>query len=194
MNRERAKATFHHPVAVRAYREFYRFIRWAKHLIGRNGDGSGLLLDIHGQSHREGWIELGYAINRGQLNNNKVGDDQIESLVNLSSIRSIAQKISKKSSKQSFEDILRGSKSLGRYLTNQDRSYRVVPSPKIPSPGRGGYFCCNYIVRNQGSRSSGKIDAIQIETHKKYRTSEVTYKDYARKLAAALREFMKHYE
>ena len=30
MNRERAKATFHHPAAVLAHREFYRFIKIAK--------------------------------------------------------------------------------------------------------------------------------------------------------------------
>ena len=55
----------------------------------------GLLIDIHGQTHDEGWIELGYLLSANELNT-KVSAAE-------SSIRQMASL-----SQHSFEDLLRG--------------------------------------------------------------------------------------
>ena len=58
------KGTFGITEAADAWKAYHGFIDKAKQDIG----GPGLLIDIHGQSHPEGWIELGYTLSQGQLN------------------------------------------------------------------------------------------------------------------------------
>ena len=188
MNRPLNIATFHHPSAVLAYREFHRYIALAKSLVGRHGDGTGLLIDVHGQNHAEGWIELGYALSKDLIN--KIQDlSSNKSLLNQSSIRSLAQRVSQY---VNFEDLVRGTKSLGKYLQGQNPNFTVVPSPKTPRPDTGGYFCCNHIIKTHGSRHHGNIDAVQVETPRKYREDD-TYNRYVNDLATAVVHFMKLY-
>ena len=53
-NREVNEATFGDSDATTAYNEYFDYIDDAKTDVG-----TGLLLDMHGQSHSEGWVELG---------------------------------------------------------------------------------------------------------------------------------------
>ena len=82
-----------------AYNDFHFFIKkyFAIDLMGRSSNQyeQGLLIDIHGQTHAEGWIELGYLLSAKELDT-KVFAYQ-------SSIRQMASL-----SKYSFEDLLRG--------------------------------------------------------------------------------------
>ena len=55
VNREEDEATFGDGAATTAYKEFHNFVGDAKEDIG----GPALLLDIHGMTHSEGWVELG---------------------------------------------------------------------------------------------------------------------------------------
>ena len=64
VNVEMDKGTFGVAEAVEAWTAYHAFIQSAKEGIS----GPGLLIDIHGQSHPEGWIELGYTLSREQLN------------------------------------------------------------------------------------------------------------------------------
>ncbi len=82
-----------------AYNDFHFFIKkyFVTDLMGPSEKKfeQGLLIDIHGQSHAEGWIELGYLLTSKEL------DTQV--FANKSSIRLMASL-----STYSFEDLLRG--------------------------------------------------------------------------------------
>lgn len=177
-NRELGEATFYQPLSVKAYNEYHRFAAKAKASI----TGNGLFLDIHGQTHSKGWHEFGYLLSRNALNSRGRLNPRH------SSIRALAAR-----SKFNFDSIVRGSKSLGFYLEQQDKKYRSVPSPKNKRPQKHDYFSGGYNTKIYGSQAGGKVDAIQIEAHSKVRTRS-TYKSFSKKLAKAIKAFMdKHY-
>lgn len=64
VNSKIEKGTFGVPEAVEAWNAYHNFIEKAK----RDISGPGLLVDIHGHSHPEDWIELGYTLSHDQLN------------------------------------------------------------------------------------------------------------------------------
>ncbi|CAH1782489.1 unnamed protein product [Owenia fusiformis] len=178
-NRDADQAAFGVPETKRAYDEFHEFVNNAKLAISPS---SGLLLDIHGvQSHPEAWVELGYRLTKSNLNKNTV-------LAEYSSIKNLAA-----TSSYTFEQILRGDKSLGHFMLRENLSFnsRVVPSPDTPSPGSGGYYRGGYITKHHGSRYAGTIDAIQIESPRPLR--DLLYngdKAYAIDLANAVIGFL----
>ena len=102
-----------------------------------------------------------------------------------SSIRHLAGKVS-----ISFENVLRGTKSFGGYLSEYGHS--VVPSPSIPGPDGGAYFSGGYNTRVHGSRDGGQIDAIQIESPRSLR-NEAAGPGYAREIAEVIDAFMKEH-
>ncbi|XP_013394497.1 uncharacterized protein LOC106161963 [Lingula anatina] len=59
-NREIGEATFNVAAALTAFNEYHQFITDAR----ANITGAGLLFDMHGQSHPEKWIELGYLMSK----------------------------------------------------------------------------------------------------------------------------------
>ena len=63
VNSEIDKGTFGVAEAVEAWKAYHGFIEKAK----RDISGPGLLIDVHGQSHPEEWIELGYTVSDVQL-------------------------------------------------------------------------------------------------------------------------------
>ena len=194
-NRPKPEATFYNKYAKKAFDEFFGFIRDAKKRIGLQGDGAGLIVDLHGQAHPEGWNEIGYLVIKERLNGEKGKTvAKLRPLAKYSAIKSLAARVAKKKPSVSFEQLLRGSKSLGKYMNDQKRYYRVVPSPYIPKPGKGHYFKGGYITETCGSRYSGKIDALQIETHYNFRTPLTVRRAYVQDLAVALKNFMKHYD
>ncbi|XP_069090605.1 uncharacterized protein [Pleurodeles waltl] len=148
-NREKEEATFGVPQAELAWEEFTDFINVSKSQVGR-----GLLVDIHGQVHPEQWIELGYTLSKASLDSGKFTAAQ-------SSIHRLAQDYSD----VSFETLLRGERSLGNFIEEQNgiNNYICVPSPKNPGPNGGNYFAGGYITETFGSKKSGLVDAIQIE-------------------------------
>ncbi|XP_072286326.1 uncharacterized protein [Pyxicephalus adspersus] len=146
-NRDKNEAAFGVPEAEKAWEEFMGFIRTAKSRMS-----TGLLIDIHGHSHAEGWVELGYLISKTNLDSGKFtsADTSIYSL-------------SRRRLGTSFDSLLRGSQSLGKLIEEQNAKYVSVPSPSNPGPNGGNYFSGGYIVATHGSKSSGEVDAIQIE-------------------------------
>lgn len=181
-NREKDEATFDVVDAKAAYDEFHWFIGQAKSSISQVGDGNGLLLDIHGQSHPEEMTELGYMVIKDRLN----GVDGKVPVAQYSSIRSLANRVN-----IDFESLLRGDNSLGHYL--QDNGHNTVPSPVNPKPGSAQYFTGGHIIKTHGSRYGGEIDAIQVEIPKPMRNSNEA-EEYASHLASAVFKFMReHY-
>ncbi|XP_053565255.1 uncharacterized protein LOC128655704 [Bombina bombina] len=149
-NRDKEEASFGVPQAEQAWNEFMDFIHMAKSNISK-----GLLIDIHGQSHPEQWIELGYTISRANLDSSK-----------FSAKDSSTYSLSNDLYNVPFETLLRGNRSFGKFIEEQNQKYVCVPSPTNPGPNGGNYFSGGYIIQTHGSKSHGKVDAIQIELPK----------------------------
>ena len=177
-NREVEQATFGEPEAVTAYNEFHGFIKEARSgVVGR-----GLYIDMHGQRHPDGWIELGYLIKKDNLNIDNMHGDK-------SSLKHLAYVFK---DKYIFEDIVYGKDSLGTYL--QQEGYNTIPSGCNKKPGMdGGYYAGGYNTQTYGSRLTGKIDGIQIETHAQYRNAE-KYENYTKALGRSIAKFWRKYD
>lgn len=172
-NREKEEATFGIPQAEKAWRDFMTFMRSAKsQMLG------GLIVDIHGQAHPEQWIELGYTISKASLNSGKFSASG-------SSIRYLASQVHD----VSFGTLLRGSRSLGKFIEGQNKTfYPCVPSPTNPKPKTGNYYKGGYITKTFGSRYTGTVDAIQIELPQWVRDVK-EYPKFCKALARAIVHF-----
>ena len=168
-NRNITEACLNVPEAIVAYNEFHEFLCKAKKSVN-----TGLLLDVHGHTHQEEWVELGYLISKQDLLKNNLRPEK-------SSIRSLAS-----TSAFCFRDLLTGSVSLGKFL--QDEGIETVPSPQIQSTN-GNCYTGGYNILQHGSLLTGSIDAIQIEAHRKYRNKEQSPK-FVSVLARAIKRFM----
>ena len=82
-----------------AYDDYHRMINayFEKEFMLAGNYQQGLLLDIHGHSHSEAWVELGYLLKGSELNGSlKNNRSSINHLVSISS--------------NSLEDLIRGKK------------------------------------------------------------------------------------
>lgn len=145
--------------------------------------GTGLTLDIHGHRHEEARVELGYLITGSKLNTTDQALDQDGKLPKMTSIRDLDKR-----SPQSFAGLVRGPKSLGALLENQE--FPAIPSPAHPSPGKSVYFSGAYDITAHGSRDEGTISAIQIECPwVGVRDKEQNRRRFAKALAIALGQY-----
>lgn len=122
--------------------------------------GVGLVIDVHGQAHKENWTELGYRIKKKELN-----------AENYTEMRTSIHQLQVRSG-LSLKELITGRMSMGHFLSEQD--YRVVPSGKIPKPDNGGYYSGGYNTETYGSSKNvpGRCtDAIQFEVAKNLRFS-----------------------
>ncbi len=155
-NRELTEAAQGDHTAELAWQEWQGFIGKAKTSL-RQQFNAGLYIDLHGQRHKEGRVELGYMIAPQMLRQSDTMLNQASLVIQASSIRELDQR-----SPTSFIELLRGPTSLGGML--QQRGYKAVPSPAIPAPQEGElYFRGGYNTDTHGSRKSGTISAVQIE-------------------------------
>lgn len=175
------EGTFGVPKSLAAWKSYHATIEAAKSAVG----GRGLLLDIHGHSHAENWIELGYGIGRDKLNCAafEPRDTTIGRLYE-----------EHKTSGRDVDacNLVQGSDSLGGLLERS--GYKVVPSPAYPIPGDGNYFSGGYSVLFHGSKRGGRFDAIQIESPFELRSSASARRRYADSLGRAVAEYLRlHY-
>ena len=169
------KATFNVEEAKTAWLSFHEYIDHAKQCIS----GCGLFIDIHGQSHPEEWIELGYCLTATQL-------DKADFDSSVTSLRNIAS-----SQHLDMQELISGSESLGAYL--EHAGYSTVPSPQNPSPRGNSYYAGGYNTERHGSKSSGYIDAIQIECPRIVRDKS-TAPQFSKSLANSIYKFWRqHY-
>ena len=147
VNRELDNAAQHNALAEQAWRDYHLFIEHARNQV-RHNCGTGVIFDIHGQSHPEKMIELGYALSSEQLNATPRPEH--------SSIRSLNNR-----SRHNFDNILRGPQSLGARLSLE--GFETVPSPSHRAPGTAKYYSGGYTIQQWGSTAGGTIDAIQLE-------------------------------
>lgn len=155
-NREIKEAAQGDPVAEQAWHDWQGFIVKAKTRLMEQF-GVGLYIDLHGQRHPEGRVELGYMISPERL---REPDDKLEKAtlaIHACSLRELDQR-----SPASFVELIRGKTSLGGML--QARGFLSVPSPDVPAPKEGElYFRGGYNTDTHGSREGGTISALQIE-------------------------------
>ena len=145
--------------------------------------GSGLLLDIHGQSHSQ-HIELGYLLTPSVLDKS---DATLDS-GNYAASSSIPHLASTNKNGLSFSQILRGTDSFGGYLYRN--GLECVPRPGYASPGNSPYFYGGYTTRMYGSNGGGVIDAIQCEFRYSYRDTESERLRAASAFAKSISEFL----
>ena len=125
----------------------------------------------------------GYRISKSRLN----AETGIEGLADSSSIKLLAAK--RVSDAISFDDLVRGSPSLGSFLEQQD--VITVPSPANRSPESGKYLVGSSWLYNQ---YRDLIDMIQMYAPFKYRNSPEAIDEFAGKLASAVAAFYQsHY-
>lgn len=178
-NRELTEAAQGDPKAEASWKEYHEFIERSRKQVTEQF-GKGLYLDLHGQSHSEGWIEWGYTISARSLAQSEL--DSPSSLDHLLSI-----------SDDSLAQLISGPKSLG--ARTQALGYASVPSPDHPTPGGGHYFSGGYSTRRHGSREGGTIDGVQLELPRRLRLDTGNQRRLGRDLAAALIGFLnEHYE
>ena len=142
----------------KAYKDFHNMIEtnFCKNFMLNSKYEQGLLLDIHGQTHKEQRIELGYLLTGTDLNKPTLDSN----LVNRSSIAKLASV-----SHQKFEELIRGSSySLGGIIENRFH-LNVVPSPNIPGPKNTQYYTGGFITNYYSSAemSDYRLNCIQIE-------------------------------
>jgi N-formylglutamate amidohydrolase len=155
-NREVLEAAQQDPIAQQAWQDYHGFIERASTAV-RAQFPCGLYLDIHGHSHPERRVELGYMIAPEMLRRSDYHLGQAILAIRTSSIRELDTR-----SPASFIDLLRGPQSLGALL--QAQGYPSVPSPAVPAPKEGElYFRGGYTVDRHGSHDGRTLSAIQIE-------------------------------
>jgi hypothetical protein len=155
-NREIKEAAQGDPIAEQAWSDWQGFIVKAKARVTEQF-GVGLYIDLHGQRHPEGRVELGYMIAPEKLREPDELLEKASLAIRASSIRELDQR-----SPASFVELLRGKTSLGGML--QERGYLSVPSPAVPAPKEGElYFRGGYNTDTHGSHAGGTFNAVQIE-------------------------------
>ncbi|ORZ17613.1 hypothetical protein BCR42DRAFT_412115 [Absidia repens] len=156
--------------------------------------GHGLLLDIHGQAHKEGMVELGYLLSGDALRSVSTNDS---ALVKQSSIQLLASRLQKSgSTATAAASLLRGNGSFGHAMmvnstgNEASLSVQVVPSPSYPYPENGTlYFRGGYTTK----RYHTTLDVIQVESPKSLRFSKEGRKLLCDNLAKAAIFMLDHY-
>jgi hypothetical protein len=183
-NRDLEEAAQGEPTAVATWRRYHGAAEQMRKQVVRQ-HGTGLLLDIHGQRHEEGWVEFGYLIPGTLLNAPDEALNRNTLLPTNSSIRELDQR-----SPQSLVQLLRGPQSLGGMI--EQRGFRSVPSPVTPGPGKAQYFSGSYDITAHGSRDEGTVSAIQVECPwEGVRDKPENQRRFARALSEALGEYFK---
>ena len=167
------------------WNEYHNLIRLAKDAVTIS-HGRGLLIDVHGHGHTLQRIELGYNLSTSTLNQSSFTTAD----KNSSCIRELANR-----TRVTFQELLRGSLSLGTFLTT--RGYPSIPSLSDPNPGKtngtdNDYFSGGYTVEIHGTMSpnTGTINAIQMECNfTGVRDSSESRAAFAAELVSALEEY-----
>jgi N-formylglutamate amidohydrolase len=158
LNRSRNTALCEDKTAVPLWELFHNQITAFQNDISTM-HGRGILIDLHGQSHPEQRIELGYLLNGSMLR------DLEQNATDYSNQVSIKNLISNHPNQTSFQQLLVGENSLGTLLSEQD--FAAVPSQSDQAPLESQlFFSGGHNTINYGSRDSGTIDAIQVELNR----------------------------
>lgn len=171
-----------------AYQDYHGLIdqHFKRDFVSSHQYAQSLIVDLHGHSHSEEWIELGYCISRAELNKSKSGGH----IIHRSSIHALATTTSR------VEELIRGADlSLGGLLETRF-GLKAVPSPRYPAPLTANYYSGGYITEIHGSLDESRtnspfvsrFNAIQVEVPACLRADD-TVDFFAKQLASVIFEF-----
>ncbi len=179
-NREIKEAAQGSPIAEKAWNDYHAFIAQACAATVKQY-GVAFFIDLHGQSHPDVRIELGYQHSAKDL---AASDEQLNgpSYLAKSSIQFIAAQ-----SHEPYSQLVRGPASLGALL--EKKGFLAAPSPRMPSPKEpfftGGYTVRRYCV------AKDHVTGLQIETYKpKLRDTKESRQRFAEALVDVLEEYL----
>jgi hypothetical protein len=158
-NRSLSEGACGNSKAETAWKEFHKFIDDARKTANQQYNHNTFFVDLHGHGNSIQRIELGYLLYDYEL---EKSDDVLNSnqYINYSSIKNLALS---NNANLTHSELLRGPKSFGSFLSNQN--YSSVPSESIPYPGtNNNYFSGGYITSNHTCNSPGiEINGLQME-------------------------------
>jgi hypothetical protein len=179
-NREIEEAAQGSPVAQKAWNEYHGFIAQACAATVKQY-GVAFFIDLHGQSHPDVRVELGYlhsakdlALSDGELNKPAFSAK--------SSIALIAAR-----SHEPYAQLVRGPASFGALL--EKKGFPAAPSPRMPSPEEpffpGGYTVRRYCV------AKDHVTGFQVETYKpNLRDTRENRQKFAEALVDVIEEYL----
>lgn len=176
MNREEQEAAQGDPLAIAAWRHYHQLAdQSVRAAVARHG--RILLIDLHGQSHPQNRVELGYlhdAADYAQASRLKITDGSAAPLA------SLHQDLD-------YPAFLRGPQSLGALL--ERAGFPATPSPREPIPSepyfRGGYTLRRLTLGNPG------VVGVQIEANRnRLRDSAEGRQRFAEALAEAMLDYL----
>lgn len=178
-NRDALSGAGANPRALATWRTFHECIA-----LGRSATKAGLFLDLHGHSHPDPRVELGYRLSGEQL---AATGEALAPLERLSTLAPLA-----KISGSPFEERLRGATSLGGFL--EARGYPSLPSPTKLHPDGAPYFQGGYNVEHYRARRDDPEDrwiSVQIECPRPGVRDSVAHRlRFAEALAESLELFL----
>jgi N-formylglutamate amidohydrolase len=179
-NREIEEAAQGSPVAQKAWSEYHGFIAQACAATVKQY-GVAFFIDLHGQSHPDVRVELGYQHSAKDL---AMSDEELNNPSSLakSSIALIAAR-----SKEPYAALLRGPQSFGALL--EKKGFLAAPSPRMPSPQEpfftGGYTVRRYCV------AKDHVTGFQVETYKpNLRDTKENRQKFAEALVDVIGEYL----
>ncbi len=178
-NRDALTGTGGNAAAMETWQAFHDCIESAR------TTGRELYLDIHGHSHPQARVELGYQLSAEQLT---WSGASLAALENRSTISSLA-----KTSPDVFEERLRGKSSLGGLLESE--GFPSIPSPTHPDPAGQPYFSGGFNAERYGPGVDGsQFISVQIECPREgVRDSDRNRKRFAEVLAESIVVFLKRH-
>ena len=183
-NRNKTDAADGNQIVEKAWFEYHDFLEKAKTQITKDHK-RGLFLDLHGHGHKIQRIELGYLLNKDEL---QLPDSDLntDAYIDKSSIKKL---IGNDLQHLSFPELLRGNSSLGTIFNNNE--VPAVPSTLIPHAlNNERYFDGGYNTERHGSLNGGNIDGIQVECHQGIRFNTAKREQFANIFVTSVREFM----
>jgi len=178
-NRAVDEAAQDFPPAVQAWQEYHAALENLTSAAAQGPCGSALLLDMHGQAHLHGWVEVGYSLSSSKLAASDASmDSDAATYQDRSTVRHAARTAATAAQPYPFTTLLRdtpalptlpppSSVSLGGLL--ELSGFPSVPSPIRPDPAGQSYFSGGYTSQRWSSRDAApgsplyRVDALQVE-------------------------------
>ncbi|KAI8643154.1 hypothetical protein BD408DRAFT_465095 [Parasitella parasitica] len=169
----------------KVWREYHHRIQCSVESV-LNSNRCGLLVDIHGHTHSNGVIELGYLLSRDELQSSSAQLHQ--AVLEKSSIQPFAKRHCKTTTSQPplyyFGDSIVASSSKNRIAAS--------PSSHLPIPLDANYFIGGFTTQRYHNYWNG-LDVIQVEIPKHLRLDEKNRRHVIKVLSLSIISMLDQY-